>query len=559
MNSLPRALISLAIFSAIVSAAAAAEPASPLLASSTATREIQTLGRRAAAGDGVVINVKDPAYGALGDGVTDDAPAINRALAVARKTGEYGAGAQGTVVFIPPGVYRLDAPLDLNGRQFNLIGAGSYQTVLRGNTGDRSAVVELVGSGFCKIAGVLIDDLVDALPAAERRPSSVGVLLARVDAPQNITNYSGARFAAQSYSNNLEDVTIRLGTRPAANGGHGTVAYYNVCSEVSGWHNCYFLADIGAFISTGNQFGIDLKTVREIEWRAGAPERMRMWAGESSMTVVRASGANGMFGITGPALYIGGGSDIVIDSCMGHLCHLYLPDAPERWPKYAIEIAGVSHNLAYRGSIEGYPGAVRISGAPVSALDLRCYLDIQPMYDGAGKELDSVPVVMLHHRQTESPAGSGKFVLTGSVLANSQLAPAPAPTSTSTIGRLIDSSAEASHVVEGNHMTLGNLKVRLRNAWATTALKGNLATSTQPLGKGQFQVPAGITRGGNLLMASDGVETDSFLATGAVAALPKPAGEHRGRMLRVEGDATHADGLFICEKDAAGGYVWRKL
>lgn len=191
-------------------------------------------------GDGEVLNVKDKRFGAVGDGTTDDAPAINKALSLARKAGEYGEGIKGTTVYIPPGVYRFDSPLDMNGGQFNVVGAGSYQTVLRGNTGDRSAAVEFVGSGFCKLSGVLIDDRVEALPKEQQKPSTVGVLLARVDAPQNVSNPTGPRFAAQSWYNNLEDVVIRLGSRPEANGGHGTCAYYNFCCEVSDWHNCFF-------------------------------------------------------------------------------------------------------------------------------------------------------------------------------------------------------------------------------------------------------------------------------------------------------------------------------
>ena len=506
-----------------------------------------------------VLNVKDKPFGAVGDGITDDAPAINKALALARKTGEYGKGVQGTVVYVPPGVYRLDTPLDLNGGQFNLTGAGSYQTVLRGNTGDRAAVVELVGSGFCKLSGVLIDDLVDALPPAQRNPSAVGVLLARVDAPQNISDYAGPRFAAMSYYNDLEDVTIRLGTRPAANGGRGTCAYYNFGCEISGWHNCYFQADTAAVISSANPYGVRMKTVRDVEWRPGVPERMRMWAGETSMTVVRASGANSLIGITGPAALIAGASDVSMDSYLGHQAHLYLPGEPARWPRYAIEVTGVSHNLAHRGSIEGYPGALRVVGVPVSGLDLRAYLDVQTMYDAKGKEVDSVPVVMLDSRKVESPAGSGQFTVVGSALSDSHLAPAPTPNTANVVGRLIDTSADAAHVIQGNHLTLGSLKVRLRNAWPNSVLRGNVATSTRPLGTGQLQAPGGVTRGGNLVVSADGVETDGCVLPGAVPALPAPAAGHRGKMVRVEGGAGTHDRLFICEKDATGKYVWRQL
>lgn len=508
---------------------------------------------------GIVLNVKDPPFGAVGEGITDDAPAINRALEAARKTGEYGQGVEGTIVYIPPGIYRLDMPLDMNGRQFNVVGAGGYQTVLRGNTGDRHAVVEMVGTGFSKLSGVLIDDLVDALPEAERNPSSVGVLLARVDAPQNISDYSGPRFAAQSWNNNLEDVAIRLRTRPPANGGRGTVAYYNFCSEVSGWHNCFFLADTGALISAANMYGVQMKTVRDVEWRPGVPERMRMWAGESSMTVVRASGASSVFGITGPALLIGGASDISIDSCMAHMGHLYLADAPASWPKYAIEVVGTCHNLAYRGSIEAYPGAVRVVGAQLSALSLNAYMDPQPMHDAKGAEVDSVPIVMLDKKVVEHPTGSGTFTHAGSSLTNSHLEPATTPATPGVVGRLIDTSPDAGHVIQGNHLTLGNLKVRLRNGWSSSILRANVATSTLPLGSGQFEAAGDATRGGNLLAAADGVGTDAAVRPGTVHALPAAAAGHRGKMLRVEGGDGASDRLFICEKDAAGAYAWRQI
>ena len=510
-------------------------------------------------GGATVLNVRHAPFGAVGDGLTDDAPAINRALAAARKTGEYGEGVRGAIVYIPPGVYRLDAPLDMNGRQFNVVGAGAYQTVLRGNTGDRAAVVEMVGSGFSKLSGVLIDDLVGALPQAERNPSAAGVLLARVDAPQNFGDYAGPRFAAQSFANNLEDVSIRLGTRPAANGGRGTVAYYNFCCEATGWHNCFFLADTAAVISAGNPYGLEMRTVREVEWTPGKPERMRMWAGESSMTVVRASGANTMFGITGPALLIAGGSDIAIDACMAHQAHVYLPGDAARWPKYAIEITGTAHNVSYRGSIESYPGAVRVVGTAVSGLALNAYMDPQTMYDANGAEVDSVPVVMLDKKVVEHPPGSGTFTNAGSSLTNSTLAPATTPPTVAVVGRLIDTAEDASHVIQGNQMTLGNLKVRLRNAWSSSVLRGNVATSTLPLGSGQFDAPGGITRGGNVVAGTDGVSTDAYVLPGAVPALPAAAAEHRGKMVRVEGGDGAADGLFVCEKDAGGAYAWRKI
>jgi hypothetical protein len=48
---------------------------------------------------GEIVSVKDPRFGAKGDGVTDDAPALNAALTA--------QAANGFVLFVPPGVYLL--------------------------------------------------------------------------------------------------------------------------------------------------------------------------------------------------------------------------------------------------------------------------------------------------------------------------------------------------------------------------------------------------------------------------------------------------------------------
>ncbi|MFE7127663.1 glycoside hydrolase family 55 protein [Streptomyces sp. NPDC057617] len=69
----------------------------------------------------VVADVR--AYGAKGDGSTDDAPAINRALAAA---GERGGG----TVTIPPGTYRIDDVIRIAHSGVTLRGAGSGRTKL---------------------------------------------------------------------------------------------------------------------------------------------------------------------------------------------------------------------------------------------------------------------------------------------------------------------------------------------------------------------------------------------------------------------------------------------
>ena len=53
-----------------------------------------------------VVSVKD--FGAVGDGVVDDAPAINAAIAA--------LGTRGGVVFMPYGIYRIQSTIEMNKR-----------------------------------------------------------------------------------------------------------------------------------------------------------------------------------------------------------------------------------------------------------------------------------------------------------------------------------------------------------------------------------------------------------------------------------------------------------
>ena len=55
---------------------------------------------------GIVFNVKDPKFGAVGDGVTDDTAAINAAFAAAQP--------EGNIVFFPQGQYRITSTININ-------------------------------------------------------------------------------------------------------------------------------------------------------------------------------------------------------------------------------------------------------------------------------------------------------------------------------------------------------------------------------------------------------------------------------------------------------------
>ncbi|MEV6419067.1 glycosyl hydrolase family 28-related protein [Streptomyces sp. NPDC051662] len=94
------------------------------------------------------INVLAPAYGATGDGSTDDTAALQKALS---------GCAAGGVVYLPRGVYRVSAPLDVP-RGVTLMGSHSNLMVGPGMNEDDSpcyvqALPNFVGRALITIAG----------------------------------------------------------------------------------------------------------------------------------------------------------------------------------------------------------------------------------------------------------------------------------------------------------------------------------------------------------------------------------------------------------------------
>lgn len=74
---------------------------------------------------GIFVNVKDPAYGAVGDGLVDDTASIQAALTA--------AGAQKSIVFFPAGTYKTSATLSVP-VGVSVWGAGSGASTITSNS-----------------------------------------------------------------------------------------------------------------------------------------------------------------------------------------------------------------------------------------------------------------------------------------------------------------------------------------------------------------------------------------------------------------------------------------
>lgn len=87
---------------------------------------------------GIFYNVKATAYGAKGDGASDDKTAIDAAIAAADAAG-------GGIVFFPAGTYRISAPISLK-TSVTLLGAGSGESVIEIDHATNDAIDVSAGS-----------------------------------------------------------------------------------------------------------------------------------------------------------------------------------------------------------------------------------------------------------------------------------------------------------------------------------------------------------------------------------------------------------------------------
>jgi hypothetical protein len=428
-------------------------------------------GRGAASAQpgGLVLNVRD--FGAVGDDRADDHPAIARALDAARKAGEHGEGARGSIVFFPPGIYRVSRPLDCTQRQFNLVGSGAFQTALRGATrGSGDAVIDFTGGGYSTVRGMLIDVPMDANGNPTARASTVGILIARGSGGQSASGV------------NLYDLVVRMKSDPGANNRKGTVAVYNFGAEEANYHNVYLRGDCGLMVTSGNSVasgGYGLASVYR-----------PMLQGEASTTAINVTGLSSLVGIAGPALRLNGGAAMQVDAFLAS--HADSPPGGEfpnvrRYP-YAIHSLSIWIDFRHTGSMEGFEGLLHVDGVPMFGVRLYTYMGRSGTH----------PAVRL----------SGNATLQGcdlDVTANAAVL--------ETVSYLVDDDYDAARnprppvkYLRGCHVKLRNQRIRLRSPGS--AIVGNVIQSEDPLEVTLTRISAPAGLAGNVITANDGVQAN---------------------------------------------------
>jgi hypothetical protein len=415
-----------------------------------------------------VLDVKD--FGAVGDGDADDYPAIARALDAARKTGQFGEGARGSIVFFPPGIYKVSRPLDCTQRQFNLVGSGAHQSVLRGATRGRGdAVIDFTGGGYSSVRDLLIDVPTDARGNPTPQASTVGILIARTTG------------GASASGVNLSDLIVRLKSDTEANNRNGTVALYNFGAEEANYHNVYLRGDCGLMVTSDN--------TRANGGYGLASAYRPILQGGASTAAINVTGLSSLIGIAGPALRLNGGAAMQVDAFLS--THAALPQGEfptvRKYP-YAIHSQKTWVDFRHTGSMESFEGLLHLDGGPMYGLRLYSYL---------GRS-GTAPAIRL----------SGASLLQGCDLDVTPNAPVM-----ERVDYLVDDDYDparnpnaAAKWVKGCHVKLRNQRIRLRAAGS--GIVGNVIQSEDSLAETRARISAPSLIAGNLITATDSVEAN---------------------------------------------------
>lgn len=186
----------------------------------------------------MAFNVKDPQFGAVGNGQVDDTVAIQKAVDMAKNTATSGGGAYRPTIYFPAGYYYITSPIDITGTNgLWLVGDGGkwLGSCMFGNTS--GVIFDFSGSN---LSGCENFYFLSTAPSGSTR-STIGVLFA-------LSSSGGLNCGIRNCSFNMEDF-------PTSNGGFGSVGILNVRAEEFYVHECFVRANTPIIMSNAVALG----------------------------------------------------------------------------------------------------------------------------------------------------------------------------------------------------------------------------------------------------------------------------------------------------------------
>ncbi|OJW78844.1 glycosyl hydrolase family 28-related protein [Spirosoma sp. 48-14] len=181
----------------------------------------------------MAINVKDPQFGAVGNGSADDSAAIQKAVNYAKTLSANASAPYIATVYFPAGYYLIGTTINLTGATgIWLVGdGGSYlNTIILGITGSRP-MFDFSGSSFSGCENFMFE------PAGGNAssPSTIAVQFGR-------TNLGGLNCG-------IKKCYFQMSDTPSSNGGLGSIGLLNIRSEEFFIHECTIRANSPVVLS----------------------------------------------------------------------------------------------------------------------------------------------------------------------------------------------------------------------------------------------------------------------------------------------------------------------
>lgn len=206
---------------AIIAAPAAASSASASASAASSSAAAALVYKNIAMG--ITINVQDPAYGATGDGVTNDTAAIQAAINYAETVGGR--------VYFPDGQYAFTS-LTVDSNYVSLQGAGRYSSILVCTSATGGLLFTGASLALCGVSDLGFLQSVDCTSATTALLKAVGVLNFYVE-----DCYFNGYYGANNYAHNLVWLA-------------GTNVHLKECAGVGG-------KTYGVLLTGGNDYYVD--------------------------------------------------------------------------------------------------------------------------------------------------------------------------------------------------------------------------------------------------------------------------------------------------------------